>query len=299
MFILCSQSHKNSILNCAFNRNINNAFGDKSIPLREDSLRCFFFVSCYQKVEKTWKKTRLRCFEVENVNSVVRRIVFNPFANAKQKKIQHECIMCVWFFSCTHVYICNHKSQRSVNHRHCTRKSKHETHVVLSLICICFQFGVQSFILSFAHCGQIHWAFTGKIANHSKLSYGDGKTWAWKKREEKERQKENGKGANQKSECTQICYDRSMTTVEGKKARSRKITSAEQKRQMNWIHFEVCWRCMSMCEPCMRLFSLLLLLLLLHDSKEMHFVVLVNLISMMLRQDWLTSIVIARSRLLI
>lgn len=64
VFILWCEivTKKNSIPNCAFNRNINNAFSDKSIPLREDSKRCFFCFLCVcvsvtiTKVEKTSRK---------------------------------------------------------------------------------------------------------------------------------------------------------------------------------------------------------------------------------------------------
>lgn len=49
----------------------------------------------------------------------------------------------------------------------------------------------------------------------------------------REARRRMGKGANQKTECPRISYDRRITTVEGKKRHNKKITSAEQKRQMN------------------------------------------------------------------
>lgn len=83
--------------------------------------------------------------------------------------------------------------------------------------------------------------------------------------------------------------------LKGKKRHSRKITSAEQKRQMNWIHFEVCWRRVGV-----HTFTNLkpdALLVLLYNSKEMHFVVCSSTwYSLLLRQVWLTWKLIARSR---
>lgn len=104
-------------------------------------------------------------------------------------------------------------------------------------------------MLHIAAAFEIHWAFLrGKWPTiFEKIDTWESERIEW---EEKRRKKETtnetcmSKGANQKSECTQICYDRSMTTVEGKKRReAEKTTSAEQKHQLNWFeHFEVCWR---------------------------------------------------------
>lgn len=81
---------KISILNGAFNRNINNAFGDKSIPLRKDSMRCFFFFFLFMSVAiKKLRKLQENAISVlwSRKQSLNRSsTIFNPFA----LQTQHE-----------------------------------------------------------------------------------------------------------------------------------------------------------------------------------------------------------------
>lgn len=106
---------KISILNGAFNRNINNAFGDKSIPLRKDSMRCFFSSSFYlcQLLSKSWenfKKMQFRCFEVENSHSID-RLPYSTLLHYRRnmkRKIQKECIVCKFSFilhACVYIFL--------------------------------------------------------------------------------------------------------------------------------------------------------------------------------------------------
>lgn len=189
------------------------------------SFLCVCVCVC-QLLSKTWenfKKTRLRCFEVENVNSIDRFHCIQPFRTGitqtqiLSKEIPEWCIVCeftFFYFASMRIFATTKAGGRSITGI-CIRQLQHththknETHVILSSICI--RFGVQSFILSSAHCGQIHWAFTGKITDHSKtIAKTKQHTYNEEEEEDGKKEKRMEKGANQKSERTQICYDRSI-----------------------------------------------------------------------------------------
>lgn len=63
--------------------------------------------------------------------------------------------------------------------------------------------------------------------SESRRKRGRKKTIEWKRAREKKSRME--KGANQKSECTRICYDRRMTTVEGKEKAQQKNNKCRTK----------------------------------------------------------------------
>lgn len=143
----------------------------------------------------------------------------------------------------------------------------------------------------FAHCGQIHWAFTGKIANHSKRSERQKDKRKKKKNERHTKKREWKRCKSKEYEYTQICYDRiwrQMKEKKGEKQKNNKCrTKASDELNTLWGVLAACW--------C----AIFVVVVVVQFERNAFRVVLVNLISMMLRQDWLTSIVIARSKLLI